>query len=208
MTDHPDFSAAPAWYDLHAEVYRQAAETCRPQAEWDIFLKDLPPRSRILDVGCGTGRDFEVFRAAGHRVSGLEPSGEMRRIARARLGACVRLRAERLQEFQDPEGSWDGIWAMASLLHIPAAEQATVVANLFQSLVPGGRLYACWKLQRAAEAPEQLDAQGRPVCAMSFPRAEEIARRIAPGGVKVWPSIARSSSGQDTAWLNMLLRKG
>lgn len=207
MTDQPDFGMAPAWYDINAEAYRQAAEACRPQAEWDIFLRDLPPRSRILDAGCGTGRDLEVFRAAGHRVTGLDPSAEMRRIARARLGACVRLRAERLQEFQDPEGSWDGVWAMASLLHIPAAEQATVVAKLFQSLSPGGIFYACWKLQGEDEKPERSDGQGRPMCAMSIARAEEIAAPMTLCRVSIWPSIAKSSSCQDTAWLNMLLCK-
>lgn len=202
-----DFDAAPGWYDRNAEAYRASADLCDPAAEREIFLKDLAPGSRILDAGCGTGRDLELFRAAGHRVTGLDPSAEMRRITRARLGLCVPLRGETLQAFKDPEGSWDGIWAMASLLHVPMALQAEALSRLYHSLSPGGQLYACWKTPSNGESADSMDAQGRPMCALSAAEARGLVSKIIGSRCTVWPSNARASSGQSTCWTNILLCK-
>lgn len=202
-----DFDAALGWYDRNAEAYRASADLCDPAAEREIFLKDLAPGARILDAGCGTGRDLALFRAAGHRVTGLDPSAEMRRITRERLGLCLPLRGEPLQAFRDPEGSWDAIWAMASLLHIPMGQQEDVLARLYKSLAPGGRIYACWKAPSPDATPESIDSQGRPMTAVTISEASNLASRIAMGSGKVWLSRARASAGPITVWTNLLIEK-
>jgi SAM-dependent methyltransferase len=207
MSGAVDFSAAAGWYDRNAEAYRAASDSCDPRLERDLLLEGLAPGSLILDVGCGAGRDLAAFQAAGHAVTGLDPSAEMRRICRARLGEGVALRADRIEAFADPSGSWDAIWAMASLLHVPAMCHAEVIARLHGALAPGGRLYLCLKAPEEGAELDVVDAEGRPMARMPLATAEEIAQAVAPEAWRVWPTIARASSGLETVWTNILLRR-
>lgn len=207
MSGAVDFSAAAGWYDRNAEAYRAASDRCDPRLERDLLLEGLAPGSRILDVGCGAGRDLAAFQAAGHAVTGLDPSAEMRRLCRARLGEGVALRAERIEAFADPSGSWDAIWSMASLLHVPSRRHAEVIKRLHGALVPGGRLYLCLKAPETGAKLDVVDADGRPMAMMTLEDAEWIAQAVASGMRHVWPTVARASSGRETVWTNLLLRR-
>jgi SAM-dependent methyltransferase len=200
-----DFEAAVAWYDLRAKSYAAASNRCDPSLERAQFLEGLATGARILDAGCGAGRDLAAFRAAGHVVTGLDPSAGMRRICRDRLGKDIPLRAERLQDVADPPGSWDGIWAMASLLHVPSAAHAAVIGRLHAALAPGGRLYVCLKTQETGAPADVIDAEGRPMARMSMETAERIADCISPGAWRIWATVAGASSGRETLWTNILM---
>jgi SAM-dependent methyltransferase len=134
------------YYDRNAA--RFAAETggldmsplyCR-------FLRHLSPGGRILDAGCGVGRDTLAFAERGYSVVAFDASAEMVRLARERAAG----RAEVLQMgFEDVawRGEFDGIWACASLLHVPLAEFPSVGTLLATALRPGGACYMSFKLK-------------------------------------------------------------
>lgn len=102
-------------------------------------IRGTPPW-RILDFGCGPGRDLATFRALGHEAIGLDGSTELAAIAREHSGCEVWV-----QDFlalQLPAGRFDGVFANASLFHVPASELPRVLRELHATLKPQGVLFS------------------------------------------------------------------
>lgn len=106
------------------------------------FMGYLPEGGRILDLGCGAGRDSKAFLEAGFQVTAVDGSVELCRIASEFIGQPVLC-----STFQDyvPEEEFDGIWACASLLHIPSEELVGIMARLAGSLRRGGCFHVSFK---------------------------------------------------------------
>jgi len=94
---------------------------------------------RLLDFGCGPGRDLVALTALGHVVTGLDGTPAFVQMARAKSG-CVVL-AQNFFELELGAGVFDGVFANASLFHVPRALLPRVLGQLFRSLVPGGALF-------------------------------------------------------------------
>ena len=99
------------------------------------FLPLLPVDAHILDAGCGSGRDTKAFAERGYAVTAFDATPEMVELATQFSGQPVRLL--RFQEM-DYVAAFDGIWACASLLHVPLAEMAEVFERFITALKPGG----------------------------------------------------------------------
>lgn len=98
------------------------------------------PPFHILDLGCGPGRDLKRFTELGHIATGLDGSAEFVRMAREYSG-CEVLH----QDFIDlhlPAAAFDGIFANASLFHVPSAMLPDVLLRLQAALKPGGVLFS------------------------------------------------------------------
>ena len=140
----PEIDATLRYYRDHAEEF--AAGTINADME-EIrvrFLVCLPAGGRILDFGCGTGRDTKAFRELGYETDALDGSEELCRIAEKHTGGAVRC-----LDFRDFSHSedviYDGIWACASLLHLKKQELLPVMRELGKALKPGGVMYASFK---------------------------------------------------------------
>ena len=101
---------------------------------------EAPKPWRILDFGCGPGRDLKVFTALGHVAVGLDGSAEFAAMARHDSG-CEVLQQDFLA-LDLAAASFDGIYANASLFHVPSAELPRVLSELHAALRPGGLLFA------------------------------------------------------------------
>ena len=111
------------------------------------FLSEVQKRTgaevpEILDVGSGSGRDLAAFRDAGCKVLGIDPSPDLARLAEEGTGVPVEVC--RVQDLS-LQNEVDGIWACASLLHVPWDELPDAFRRLAQALRPGGVLYASFK---------------------------------------------------------------
>jgi SAM-dependent methyltransferase len=104
------------------------------------FAKSLEVPSRILDAGCGPGRDLAVFVACGHLAVGVDPDPAVATRA-ARYASTYVADLHRLSELF-PRGSFDGIWASRSLVGLPEDDAIDVLWQFFTLLRAGGRLYA------------------------------------------------------------------
>jgi SAM-dependent methyltransferase len=102
-------------------------------------MRGTPPL-RILDFGCGPGRDLAAFRAMGHEAVGLDGSPAFAAMAREYSGCEVR--EQDFLTLQLPAGHFDGIFANASLFHVPRQELPRVLNELNAALKPGGVLFA------------------------------------------------------------------
>jgi SAM-dependent methyltransferase len=98
------------------------------------------PPFRLLDFGCGPGRDLAHFRALGHEAVGVEGSLRFVEMARA-LSGCEVLRQNFLH-LALPDAEFDGIFANASLFHVPSQELPRVLTQLRATLKPGGVLFS------------------------------------------------------------------
>lgn len=112
-----------------------------PPAVIDIgrrFLAMIAPQARVLDVGCGCGRDMAWMEAQGARVTGIDLSRGMLEQARPHVhGLLQHMNMCRL-EFADH--SFDGVWCNASLLHVPKEDAPRALAEMHRVLVPDGGL--------------------------------------------------------------------
>jgi len=94
----------------------------------------------ILDFGCGPGRDLQRFRELGHNPVGLDGSSEFAAMARAHSG-CDVLR-QNFIALDLPLGRFDGVFANASLFHVPSESLPRVLTELHATLKTGGVLFA------------------------------------------------------------------
>jgi SAM-dependent methyltransferase len=104
------------------------------------FAAALPTPSRILDAGCGPGRDLARFVAQGHRPHGVDLNATF--VAMASTYAPTSLVDLREVERHFDAGSFDGIWADAALVHLNEAETAAVLRQFARLLSDGGKLFA------------------------------------------------------------------
>jgi SAM-dependent methyltransferase len=98
------------------------------------------PPFTILDFGCGPGRDLKAFAALGHVAVGLEGAAEFAAMARTHSGCEVW--QQDFLALDLPEQHFDGVFANASLFHVPAQELPRVLKQLHATLKPGGVLFA------------------------------------------------------------------
>jgi SAM-dependent methyltransferase len=94
----------------------------------------------ILDFGCGPGRDLRAFAQRGHRVVGLEGAPALADMARA-YGGCEVWQQD-FMRLALPHARFDGIFANASLFHVPRQELPRVLRQLHATLKPGGVLFS------------------------------------------------------------------
>jgi len=180
--------------DVNIDYYQQNAGTfCADTVEVDMtplyrrFLRLLPERARILDAGCGSARDARAFAEVGHQVTAFDASPALVALAEAYLGQPVK--CLRFQEiaWQD---AFDGIWACASLLHVPASE-------------PGGILYASFKYGSG-----EREHHGRRFTDLDEAGLAALLRQV-PGlePEETWTTADLRPGREAERWLNTLLRR-
>jgi SAM-dependent methyltransferase len=128
-------------YDNNAESFWIGTKDHDVSQNINSFLKALPQNKAldILDLGCGPGRDLITFKALGHKPIGLDGSIAFCQLANKHSG-CPTLHQSFLN-LKLTENSFDGIFANASLFHVPSQELPRVLNELHHALRPDGILF-------------------------------------------------------------------
>jgi len=127
------------YYNHHALRLAQEALQSKNPADLLPFLEVLNPKSRVLDLGCGSGLDLFYLKRSGHEASGLDASPKLVEIARAQ-NPGLEILEKNFLFLSLKEGEWDGIWANGSLHHYDPEMVQRVVAACFKGLKTGGIL--------------------------------------------------------------------
>lgn len=145
----------PDFYQKNFKEYHQRTFSIDPSSFLSPLAKRLVPGSRILDVGCGSGRDMLWFKERGFRPTGFERSPGLAELARKNTGCDV---MEGDFEFYDfSQLSFDAIVLAGSLVHVPHEKLGTVFTNITQGLCPQG-----WMLVTLKQGDStRSDAHGR-----------------------------------------------
>ena len=131
-----------AHYNQHAESFWEGTRDHDVSQNVSALLEELQgePPFRILDFGCGPGRDLKVFKDLGHEVVGLEGAERFVELARSFSGCEVW--QQDFLKLALPDEYFDGIFANASLFHVPGQELPRVLRELWASLKPDGVLFS------------------------------------------------------------------
>lgn len=158
-----------AFYAEHAATYVASGHggSSRHLPE---FLALLPRGSRILELGCGAGRDTRAMLDAGHLVDPTDGSPAIAERAAAFLQLPVRVM--RFDEL-GADSEYDAVWANASLLHVPRDGLPAILAKVRKALRPGGLHHATY---RAGDG-EGRDSHGRFFNHLSQPEVSDMYQR-------------------------------
>ncbi len=189
-----------SYYNSHASEYIADTIDVDFHGTQDHFLSLLPHCAKILDFGCGSGRDIKYFRSHGFRADGIDASDEM--CYQASCYTETNVRKMLFTDLVDIQ-SWDGIWACASLLHLSDQELSIVLYRISQALVDGGILYASFRFGEKQEVRE-----GRfynDMTERKFRRAMRAVRDLTLE--ESWVSADVKPGLEGDKWLNLILRK-
>lgn len=130
------------YYNQNAAAFALNTTSVDFHETQDLFLSLLPQGAEILDFGCGAGRDTKYFLSKGFRVTAVDGSAELCRMAAEFTGAEVRQLL--FQELEDVD-RYDAVWACSSILHVKKAELGDIVRRISCAVHPGGVIYTSFK---------------------------------------------------------------
>ncbi len=131
-----------SYYNTNSSLFTNNTKDIEFSSIPEHFLQYLNPDALILDLGCGSGRDSRYFIQKGYRTEAADGSLEMVRIASETAGIPVRHMY--FNELEDVE-RFDGIFACASLLHVPYDELPDIFKRIRRALKPEGIAYVSFK---------------------------------------------------------------
>jgi len=130
-----DYTASTTgYYDAHATEFCANTLPVDMSSLYDPFLREIQPGGRILDAGCGSGRDSLAFIKMGYQVVSIDASAEMVKAASKVTGQT----ALRMTFDEMPfEREFDSIWACASLVRVSRRDLSAVLNRLHASAFSG-----------------------------------------------------------------------
>ena len=165
----------------------------------DLFLRELNDGAAILDFGCGSGRDSKYFLQKGYRVTALDGSAELCRIAEEKTGIHV-IRMD-FNDF-DEQDKYDGIWACSSILHLSKQELKNVLIRMERALHDNGIIYASFK-----DGDFSGMRNGRFFTDFTEDSFRDFISDVEQLVIeKIWITNDVRPGRQDEKWLNMILR--
>jgi len=189
------------YYNKNSKDFFNRTINADVQDLYEKFLKYVPKKGRILDAGCGVGRDSRFFLINGYDVVAFDGSLEMVKMASNLLEKDVLHTL-----FQDMNflSEFDAIWANASLLHVPYESLRDVIERFYNALLPSGILYASFKYGTSMRRTEDR---------IFFDMDEATIEPYLKGlfvPLEIWKSADTRSTvapSPDKSWLNFIARR-
>jgi SAM-dependent methyltransferase len=190
-----------AWYDQNAESFFARSIDTAILVQQRAFADLLPRGGRVLDAGCGSGRDAKTFREWGFEVTATEAAPKLAALARRHSGVDVQVMTFDQMDWVE---AFDGIWACASLLHVPRSGLPPTLRRLTRTLVPGGVWFMSFKYGEGERA-----ANGRRFTNLDEAGAKRLIEEA--GGLEL---LSLQVSGDvrpersEERWLSVFCRRG
>lgn len=188
------------YYNQCAEAYNETTLNIEFDSKREMLLKYLQPNAHILDLGCGSGRDSKGFLQKGYKVTAVDGSKELCKIASKNIGQDVICQ---LFNELDAVNKFDGVWACASLLHLPTNELKQTLKRVEKALKKDGYFYASFKYgdfegERDGRYFNDFTEVSFSTLLKEFPNLElqevEVTTDVIPGR-------------ENVSWLNVIMKK-
>lgn len=174
----------------------------------DTFAKMLQKDAEVLDVGCGGGTKSKYLTGKGFNVTGIDFSKSMVEIAKREVPQGE-FHVLDMRNVLDLGKEFDGVFAQASLLHIPKSDVLSVIKKLVSVVKPGGIVYAAVKKIRLGQSSEEIKLQDdfgyEYKQFFSYFDLEEMRRYFKNAGLDiVWENEKQSGN---TTWIQIIGKK-
>ena len=188
------------YYNQHAKEFFDSTRDVKFKDMQERFLKYLQPGDRILDFGCGSGRDTRYFMDRGCETDAIDGSEELVRITSEYTG--IEVRQMYFQNLDEKE-AYDGIWACSSILHLSYGELEDVFVKMARALNHHGILYTSFKYGTAEGEPS-----GRYFTDMTERKMDKLLKDVNTFDImEMWVTDDVRPGRAEEKWLNMILRK-
>lgn len=195
------------------DAYERSASDClarwsqrrhrRPPllADW---LTHLPANARLLDLGCGGGQDAGDLQQRGYRVVGVDRTSALLSAGRDCYRSLPLVRAD-LRQLPFQAASFDGLWAAASLMHLPKPVARRVLTDLRKLIRPGGLFAATVTYGVTSRLVTDGWVPGRYFARW---RKDELARAVRQAGWEILSLRVVSNQERKGRWINVIARRG
>lgn len=189
-----------SYYDTNAQSFTRATQHLVFRTVQDEFLSYLPSHAKILDFGCGAGRDTKYFLEKGYEVNPVDGSKEMCLYTEQYTGLNVK---QMLFTDLKEVDRYDGVWACSSILHLPYDELKKVLVLIARALKQEGYLYTSFKYGEF-----EGERNGRYFIDMKEERFKKMLEEI-----DVFTTVALDvttdirSERSEQKWLNVIVKK-
>ena len=195
------------YYDDNAVEFAIQTVSIDMHNLYELFINQLPQRNKhyLLDVGCGSGRDANHFAEQGYEVTAIDASAELIQWAEQHHMSSritwVHLDFSSIEK-QAWENKFTGIWACASLLHVPFLELPFVIKSFLKTLTDKGVMYLSFKYGEGERVDEE-----RFFCDMNESRWTTIVAKI-PHVIEcdIWLSSDKRVDCKN-AWFNVMIKR-
>ena len=188
------------YYNNNADIFFNNTIDVNVESLYQEFIPYLPTKARIIDAGCGSGRDTLHFLNQGHEVIAFDASKELVTLAEKHTNHCIQ--HSTFLSFTTEQNSQDGIWACASLLHVPMNELVQTFLHLSQFLKTGGIFYCSFKYGN-----DEVERNGRRFTNLNEILLEQLLSTLPLSIQKSWITEDLRSDRADEKWLNAVLFK-
>lgn len=188
------------YYNQNADSFTQGTVSVDFSQVQDKFLERLNVGDYILDFGCGSGRDTKYFLKKGMVVDAIDGSVNLCKLASEYTG--IKVQNILFQELDEQE-KYDGIWACASILHLPKEELSVVLDKMIAALKKNGIIYTSFKY-----GDFEGKRNGRYFIDFTVESFKELIENVADVEiVEYWiTGDVRQGRGEER-WLNIILQK-
>lgn len=188
------------YYNLNAKEFVDNTRNLVFTELQDRFLSYMKPGARVLDFGCGSGRDTKYFLDKGFQVDAIDGSLEFAKMASEYTQ--IEVKHMLFQELKAVE-RYDGIWACSSILHLTREELLDVFGKMANALVSKGIIYTSFKY-----GTEEIERNGRYFTDMTEDKVKMLLGKEDMFVIEeMWVTSDVRPGREDEKWLNLILRK-
>ncbi|MCR5604957.1 MAG: class I SAM-dependent methyltransferase [Lachnospiraceae bacterium] len=187
------------YYHDNSQEFFEATINADTTTLYDHFLKYVPEKGYILDLGCGSGRDTRAFLNRGYKADAIDGSKELCALASEFTG--IKVKCMDFSEIDEGE-KYDAIWACASLLHVEKDRLPGLIERLSGAVKVNGAFYMSFKY-----GDFEGERDGRFFMDMTAEKFHEILKSVTGWTlIEEWDSedVRR---GKNVKWYNAILQK-